>query len=79
MSIEKVSRPPFAHNWVRYNFPDVLKTQKHLIRFAEGRPPYTYKAGDPIITDIVKLGLDRETALKAARQKGHQKKSSIRC
>lgn len=73
MSSAKIERPPYAHNWVRYNYPDLPRTTKALVNFIEGRPQITYAAGMPIIKDRIAFGLDRETALKAAETKGHKK------
>ncbi len=73
MSSAKIERPPYAHNWVRYNYPDLQRTTKALVNFIEGRPQITYAAGMPIIRDCIALGLDRETALKAAATRGHRK------
>jgi hypothetical protein len=73
MSAVKIERPPYAHNWVRYNYQDLLLTIKAIVRFIEGAPQITYAAGMPIIRDRIALKLDRETALKAAATKGHEK------
>ena len=69
----KVERPPYAHNWVRYNHPTVPETTKALVSFIMGAPQITYVAGMPIIRDRIVLGLDRATALRAAATKGHKK------
>jgi hypothetical protein len=69
----KLDRPPYAHNWVRYNYPELEKTTNELVAFALGRPQITYAAGAPIVRDRIALKLDRETALKAAASKGHKK------
>jgi hypothetical protein len=73
MSTAKIDRPPYAHNWVRYNFPDLTRMIKALVTFIESFPQITYAAGMPIIRDRIALKLDRETALKAATNKGHKK------
>jgi hypothetical protein len=69
----KIERPPYAHNWVRYNFPDLAKTTKALVAFIQSAPQITYAAGAPIVRDRIALKLDRATALKAAENKGHKK------
>jgi hypothetical protein len=79
MPVSKIDRPPYAHNWVRYNFPDFLKTVEALVRFIVSFPQITYAAGMPIIRDRIALGLDRETALKAATNKGHRKSRPYVC
>jgi hypothetical protein len=73
MAALKIDRPPYAHNWVRYNYPDLLKTTKAIVSFIEGIPQITYSAGMPIVRDCISLKLDKETALKAAATKGHKK------
>lgn len=73
MSAAKIERPPYAHNWVRYNYSDLLRTTKALVSFIEGRPQITYAAGMPIIRDRIALRLNRSTALKAAETQGHKK------
>jgi hypothetical protein len=73
MSIKKIDRPPYVHNWVRYNHPDKLKTTKEIVAFVEGTPQITYAAGQALIRDRIALGLDRDTAIKAALSKGHIK------
>lgn len=73
MSTVKIERPPYAHNWVRYNFQDLLRTTKAIVSFVEGAPQVTYAAGMPIIRDRIAFDLDRTTALKAAATKGHKK------
>jgi hypothetical protein len=79
MSTTKIDRPPYAHNWVRYNFPDLAKMTKALVTFIESSPQITYAAGMPIIRDRIALRLDRSTALKAAMNKGHKKSRSYVC
>src|SRR5690348_11388430 len=69
----KIDRPPYAHNWVRYNHPEILKTTKALVSFILGAPQITYAAAMPIIRDRIVLNLDRATALTAAATKGHKK------
>lgn len=73
MSVAKIDRPPYAHNWVRYNYPDLAKMTKALVTFIESSPQITYAAGMSIIRDRIALKLDRETALKAAVSRGHRK------
>jgi hypothetical protein len=73
MSLKKIDRPPYVHNWARYNFPDELKTTKAIVQFIENAPRITYAAGSAIIRDRITLKLDRETALTAALTKGHEK------
>jgi hypothetical protein len=73
MSAVKIDRPTYAHNWVRYNYPDLDKTTKALVSFMQAVPQITYAAGMPIIRDRISLKLDKETALKAAMTKGHRK------
>jgi hypothetical protein len=73
MAAVKIDRPPYAHNWVRYNYPDVLRTTKALVNFDECVPQITYAAGMPIIRDCIALKLDKATAIKAASTKGHKK------
>ncbi|MGT2503254.1 hypothetical protein ACVOMS_25605 [Bradyrhizobium guangxiense] len=69
----KIDRPPYVHNWVRFNFPDELSTTKAVVSFITATPQISYAAGQPIIRDRIALKLDRDTALKAARTKGHPK------
>jgi hypothetical protein len=69
----KIERPPYAHNWVRYNFPELEKTIKALVAFMESAPQITYAAGMPIIRDRIALKLDKDTAIKAAANRGHKK------
>lgn len=73
MKLTKLDRPPYVHNWVRYNHPEELKTTKSLVAFATNIPQITYVAGSSIIRDRIALGLDRETALKAAETRGHER------
>lgn len=73
MAAVKLERPPFAHNWVRHNFPDVSRTTKALVSFSEGSPQITYAAGMPIIRDRIAMRLESETAIKAAATRGHKK------
>src|SRR5262245_20553034 len=73
MSVKKIDRPPYVHNWVRYNYPDELKTAKALVAFMQGMPSVTYAAASPIVRDRIVFGLDEETAIKAALSKGHKK------
>jgi hypothetical protein len=73
MAIKKIDRPPSAHNWVRYNYPDELKTAKAIVSFVTGAPQVTYAAAAPIIRDRMVLKLDRATALAAASTRGHIK------
>jgi hypothetical protein len=49
----KLDRPPYAHNWVRYNFPDELATAKALVAFATNIPQITYVAGGAIVRDRI--------------------------
>ncbi|MBZ9812906.1 hypothetical protein [Mesorhizobium sp. CA7] len=77
MQISKLSRPPYAHNWVRYVFPDRVRTTKELVRFATGVPTTTYSAASPIIRDRIVYGLDRRTALIAAMSKGRANSRGI--
>lgn len=70
MSLKKIDRPPYVHNWVRYNDPDEAKTTKGIVNFIRSAPPITYIAGSPIIRDRILLGLDRATALQAAKTRG---------
>ena len=67
---QKLNRPPYAHNWVRYVKGSELETRKALVAFARSMPQITYKAGNQIIQDRVLLQLDRDTAMKVAQQKG---------
>lgn len=73
MSTTKLERPPYVHNWARYNYSDVEKTTKELVRFATGMPQITYAAALPIVHDRIALGLDRDTAMVAALSKGAPK------
>src|SRR4051812_5755579 len=73
MTIKKIDQPPSVHNWVRYIHPDVLKTAKAIVAFAIGAPQITYSAGMPIVRDRITFKLDRETAIKAANNRGHKK------
>jgi hypothetical protein len=70
---KKIDRPPYVHNWVRFNHPDEHSTTKAILSFLSGSPQISYAAGQPIIRDRIALKLNRETALKAALSKGHQK------
>ena len=70
---KKIDRPPYVHNWVRFNHPDELSTTKSIVSFLTGTPQISYAAGQPIIRDRIALKLDRDTALKAALNRGHQK------
>jgi hypothetical protein len=70
---KKIDRPPYVHNWVRFNHPDEPSTTKSIVTFLTETPQITYAAGQPIIRDRIALKLDRATALKAAANKGHQK------
>ncbi len=73
MAPNKLDRPPYVHNWVRYNHPDQDKTTKALVAFAISMPRITYVAGATIIRDRIALKLDRETGLRAAQSRGHKK------
>jgi hypothetical protein len=73
MSVKKLDRPPYVHNWVRYNYPDKWKTANEIVAFAKNAPQVTYAAGSSIVRDRIALKLDRETALKAALTTGHKK------
>ena len=73
MAISKLERPTYVHNWVRYNYADVLKTANALVRFATNLPQVTYRAGLMLAHDRIAFGLDRATALNAAITKGHKK------
>jgi hypothetical protein len=73
MAFKKLDRPPYVHNWVRYNYSDQNKTTKALVAFALAMPRITYAAGAPIVRDRIGLKLDRETALRTAQSKGHEK------
>jgi len=46
---------------------------KAIVAFVENVPQITYAAASPIIRDRIALQLDRETAMKAAHNKGHIK------
>ncbi|UGA43006.1 hypothetical protein HU230_0032725 [Bradyrhizobium quebecense] len=70
---KKIDRPPFVHNWVRFNHPTELSTVKSIVSFMTGTPQISYAAGQPIIRDRIALKLDRDTALKAALNNGHKK------
>jgi hypothetical protein len=73
MVMKKLERPPSAHNWVRYIYPEELKTAKAIVTFATAAPQVTYSAGMPIIRDRITLKLDRATANTAASTRGHKK------
>lgn len=73
MKMKNIERPPSAHNWVRYNYADELKTAKEIVAFATAAPQITYAAGLQIIRDRITLKLDRATAAKAAGIRGHVK------
>lgn len=77
MSTNKLSRPPYAHNWVRNLDPDKGKTTKNLVNLARGFPTKVYKAAEPIIHDRIMFGLDRETALNAAATTGRANSREI--
>ena len=66
-------KPPYVHNWVRYNHLDYPKMVREMVRFEGNRPQYTYVAGQKIIADRILLQITEETALKAARETGHIK------
>jgi hypothetical protein len=71
--MRKIDRPPYVHNWVRYNYPEEVKTTKAIVQFMLAVPKITYAAGAQIIRDRIVFKLDRETAMKAALTRGHQK------
>lgn len=73
MLSKKIDRPPYVHNWVRYNHSDELKTTKSIVGFIQSVPQVTYGAGQPIIRDRIALKLDRNTAMTAALNRGHIK------
>lgn len=73
MAVQKIDRPPSVHNWVRYNYPDEIKTAKAIVSFVTAAPQITYAAAGPIIRDRIVLKLDRDTALIAANSRGHIK------
>ncbi|MCB4767017.1 hypothetical protein LGR54_00180 [Ancylobacter sp. Lp-2] len=76
MSVTKLERPPYVHNWVRYNYADEVKTTKALVSFVRAIPQTTYVAASPIVRDRIIFGLDRETAMIAAMSKGPPKSRS---
>lgn len=77
MARGKLDKPPYAHNWVRYIYPEIGKTTRALVGFARGMPTTSYSAASPIIRDRVLMGLDRETAMTAARTTGRQNSREI--
>jgi hypothetical protein len=73
MAIKKIERPPSAHNWVRYIYPEELKMAKAIVTFVTAAPQVTYSAGLQIVRDRILFKLDRETADNAANNRGHRK------
>jgi hypothetical protein len=54
-----------------------VKTTKNLVSLAKGFPTKFYKAAEPIIHDVIALGINRETALNAARTRGRENSRQI--
>ncbi|WP_420410867.1 hypothetical protein [Roseibium sp.] len=71
MNRNKLDRPPYVHNWVRYNYPDINKTTKELVGFARHIPTISYQTGLRVAADRILHGLDYRTALKAVSRKGN--------
>ena len=69
-ALAKLDRPPSGQNWVRYNFPEELKTTQAIVSFVLGIPRISYVTGTKIIKDRIELGINLETALSAVRGSG---------
>ena len=70
---QPLHKPPYVHNWVRYNHNDEARMVKHMVAFEKNRPQVSYLAGQKIIADRILWDLDAKTAIKAAQTKGHAK------
>lgn len=68
--MKKLEKPPHAPNWVRYNYPDLEKTKKEIVRFALAFPPITYAHALKLIEDRVHLGVEWDMLERSARTQG---------
>lgn len=68
--LAKLDRPPSGPNWVRFVQEDVPKTTKSIVSFVKSIPPFTYQSGYVAIRDRIQLGINLETAIRAATRSG---------
>lgn len=68
--MQKLKKPPYVHNWVRYNFPEVEKTTKKLVSFAKSFPPYSYQHANKLLRDRLNLGVNWEMLIRSAKTQG---------
>lgn len=64
--IAKLKRPPFVHNFVRQIGESESATVKKVVQFASAKITKTYVPAQKIIIDVLRLGISKEQAVKAA-------------
>lgn len=68
--MKNLDNPPYVHNWVRYNYPDLAKTTEGIVRFGRSIPQYTYQHAMKLLGDRLNLGVGWETLLTSAATEG---------
>ena len=67
-ALKKLKRPPQPHNLVRGIREGVMETAKEQAKLALNFPRHTYLPGSRITKDVMILGLDRTSAIRAAQR-----------
>lgn len=68
--LRKLDRPPAGPNWVRFVHDDPVRTQKAIMAFVKGQPPFNYRPGYEAAKARIELGISSDVALGVATRYG---------